>query len=144
MMSDDSVAIFLYFPTSQTSPKTDTSQIAKFMGPTGGPPGPCRPQMGPMFAPWTLLSGIYCNMAIPVSRPVTWHYTYAAHPFRCHTCGYMIRHPVTAHRTALCNDHINTEPCQLGLTNKSHTGWSQSIWIIEEWCVDISSVDDLY
>ena len=31
-------------------------QIAKFMGPTWGPPGSCRPQMGPMFAPWTLLS----------------------------------------------------------------------------------------
>ena len=33
------------------------TQIAKFMGPTWGPPGPCRPQMGPMLAPWTLLSG---------------------------------------------------------------------------------------
>ena len=33
-----------------------TSQIAKFMGPTWGPPGSCRPQMGPMLAPWTLLS----------------------------------------------------------------------------------------
>ena len=31
-------------------------QIAKFMGPTWGPPGPCRPQMGPMLAPWTSLS----------------------------------------------------------------------------------------
>ena len=30
--------------------------IAKFMGPTWGPPGSCRPQMGPMLAPWTLLS----------------------------------------------------------------------------------------
>ena len=38
------------------------SQIAKFMGPTWGPPGSCRPQMGPMLAPWTLLSGIlYCT-----------------------------------------------------------------------------------
>ena len=26
------------------------------MGPTWGPPGSCRPQMGPMLAPWTLLS----------------------------------------------------------------------------------------
>ena len=34
------------------------SQIAKFMGPTWGPPGSCRPQMGPMLAPWILLSGI--------------------------------------------------------------------------------------
>ena len=33
------------------------TQIAKFMGPTWGPPGPCRPQMGPMLAPWTLQSG---------------------------------------------------------------------------------------
>ena len=32
-------------------------QIAKFMGPTWGPHGSCRPQMGPMLAPWTLLSG---------------------------------------------------------------------------------------
>ena len=30
-----------------------TSQIAKFMGPTWDPPGSCRPQMGPMLAPWT-------------------------------------------------------------------------------------------
>ena len=34
------------------------SQIARFMGPIWGPPGSCRPQMGPMLAPWTLLSGI--------------------------------------------------------------------------------------
>ena len=33
------------------------SQIAKFMGPTWGPPGSCRPQMGPVLAPWTLLWG---------------------------------------------------------------------------------------
>ena len=32
-------------------------QIARLMGPTWGPPGSCRPQMGPMFALWTLLSG---------------------------------------------------------------------------------------
>ena len=35
-----------------------TSQIAKSMGPTWGPPGSCRPEMGPMLAPWTLLSGL--------------------------------------------------------------------------------------
>ena len=34
-----------------------TTQIAKFMGPTWGPPGSCRPQMGSMLAQWTLLSG---------------------------------------------------------------------------------------
>ena len=31
-------------------------QIAMFMGSTWGPPGSCRLQMGPMLAPWTLLS----------------------------------------------------------------------------------------
>ena len=31
-------------------------QIAKFMGPTWSPPRSCRPQMGSMLAPWTLLS----------------------------------------------------------------------------------------
>ena len=32
------------------------TQITQFMGPTWSPPGSCRPQMGPMLAPWTLLS----------------------------------------------------------------------------------------
>ena len=35
------------------------TQIIKFMGPTWGTPGSCRPQMGPMLAPWTLLSGTF-------------------------------------------------------------------------------------
>ena len=34
------------------------SQIARFMGPAWGPPGSCRPQMGPVLAPRTLLSGV--------------------------------------------------------------------------------------
>ena len=33
------------------------SQIAKFVWPAWGPPGPFRSQMGPMLAPWILLSG---------------------------------------------------------------------------------------
>ena len=35
-----------------------TSLMARFMGPIWGPSGANRTQMGPMFAPWTLLSGI--------------------------------------------------------------------------------------
>ena len=38
-------------------PYLDSTQITKFMAPTWGPPGSCRPQMGPMLAPWALLSG---------------------------------------------------------------------------------------
>ena len=36
-----------------------SSQIARLMGSTWGPPGSCRPQVGPMLAPWILLSGIW-------------------------------------------------------------------------------------
>ena len=36
---------------------TSAVQIARFMGPTWGPPGSCRPQVSPMLAPWTLRSG---------------------------------------------------------------------------------------
>ena len=39
---------------------TGTALIAKFMGPTWGPHGADRTQVGPMLAPWTLLSG-WCN-----------------------------------------------------------------------------------
>ena len=36
---------------------TTPSMIARFMGPTWIPPGSCRPQVGPIWATWTLLSG---------------------------------------------------------------------------------------
>ena len=36
-----------------------SSQIARLMGSTWGPPGSCRPQVGPMLPPWILLSGIW-------------------------------------------------------------------------------------
>ena len=49
--------------------------IAKLMGPTWGPSGSCRTQMGPMLVPWTLLSGnilaigltVRCDSAYPTS-----------------------------------------------------------------------------
>ena len=47
--------LYIRFYTSLK--KSITTQIVRFMGPTCGPPGTCRPQMGPMMTPWTLLSG---------------------------------------------------------------------------------------
>ena len=41
---------------TEIRPQTIRPQIAKFMGPTWGPPGSYRPQMGPILAPWILLS----------------------------------------------------------------------------------------
>ena len=42
-----------------------STQIAKFMVPTWGPSGSCRPQMGPMLAAWNLLSGYVCVTSPP-------------------------------------------------------------------------------
>ena len=39
-------------------PTYSISQIAKFTGPTCGPPGSCQPQMDPIWASWSLLSGL--------------------------------------------------------------------------------------
>ena len=47
-------------PVTQCTHVYCTLEPKRFMGPTWGPPGSCRPQVGPMFAPWTLLSGKGC------------------------------------------------------------------------------------
>ena len=52
-------------------------QIAKSMGPTWGPSGSCRPQMGPMLAPWTLLSDILSQS----QRCGTYHWLIARHQY---------------------------------------------------------------
>ena len=45
-------SIFLYVHLYRMHTHTNIyTQIAKFMGPIWGPPGSCRPQMGPMLAP---------------------------------------------------------------------------------------------
>ena len=67
--------VFAFAVISQHGDVAGT-QIMKFMGPIWGPPGSCRPQMGPMLAPWTLLSGksfllealfsLYCRYIVAV------------------------------------------------------------------------------
>ena len=51
-----------------------TTLIARFMGPTWGPSGADRTQVGPMLAPWTLLSGygcwLWCRGEVPRVFPV--------------------------------------------------------------------------
>ena len=46
------------------------TQTANFMGPACGPPGSCRPQMGPMLALGTLLSG-KCDVSVVSSTSDT-------------------------------------------------------------------------
>ena len=65
-----------------------SSQTAKFMGPTWGPPGSWRPQMGSMLPPWTLLSGVRMTpMVVPecveakLERPQWWSVQFPWRPF---------------------------------------------------------------
>ena len=51
-----------------------SSLIARFMGQTRGPSGADRTQVGPMLAPWTLLSGFGSGNGLVSSRQsaITW------------------------------------------------------------------------
>ena len=65
------------------------SQIAKFMGPTWGPPGTCRPQLGPMLAPWTLLLGISWKfIPLIMSCSQLWYNNSVTGSFINHWYGY--------------------------------------------------------
>ena len=46
----------------QRGPNRRYSLIARFIGPTWGSSGADRTQVGPMLAPWTLLSGLLCGV----------------------------------------------------------------------------------
>ena len=61
------------FPCHNIVMSIDMSLIARFMGPTWGPSGAYRTQVGPMMAPWTLLSGVCCSFIQRIaSVPFFW------------------------------------------------------------------------
>ena len=53
--------MYLHIRAQHISHLDSLTQIARFMGLTWGPPGADRTQVGPMLAPWTLLSGKACK-----------------------------------------------------------------------------------
>ena len=66
------IMLIPYFPFASFN-VSNSSQIARSLGPIWGPPGSCWPQMGPMLAPWTLLSGVlyFCQALLyPLSIDV--------------------------------------------------------------------------
>ena len=79
------------------------TQIAKFMGPRLGSPGSCRPQMGPMLAPWNLLWGIcyivsHClgqlfTFRLPVIKCTKWEKPSEAKK-RCSKCLVLYYSPI--------------------------------------------------
>ena len=67
------------------------SLIASFMGPTWGPSGADRTQLGPMLAPWTLLSGMTNNSNlhnVGLFRLNNWMLSLKS--FTSHNCSWMI------------------------------------------------------
>ena len=59
------------------------TQTTKFMGPTWGPPGSCPPQMCPLLAPWTLLSGnLWKLISVPPSLSLSFT-LYQAYDLNC-------------------------------------------------------------
>ena len=57
---DHHLMVCIFFQGKQCCGKCRCPQITQFMGPSWGPPGSCWPQMGPMLAPRTMLSGFLC------------------------------------------------------------------------------------
>ena len=55
-VTNDLISMVWCIPTT-TAIITTMTLIARFMGPTWGPSGADRTQVGPMLAPWNLLSG---------------------------------------------------------------------------------------
>ena len=53
------VRIYFHFHAVQGRYLKIHPRIARFIGPTWGPPGDDRTQVGPVLAPWTLLSGSF-------------------------------------------------------------------------------------
>ena len=79
------------------------SLIAKFMGPTWGPSGADRTQVGPMLAPWTLLSVI-------VSILPYYHWIHFPQFYSMSICKLIRIYIVTPYHSIKCRfgDGINT------------------------------------
>ena len=88
------------------------TKIANFMGPTWGPPGSCRPQMGPMLAPWTLLSGDAANSLLQILTFPSSHLIQSMH-LPCMTLKTALRPGVYLH----CLTWTASSPLRLLLLN---------------------------
>ena len=64
-----------YFNWVENNSGSPLPQIARFIGPTWAPSGSCRPQIGPMLAPWTLLSGTFRHDDVMTSMHFPRHRT---------------------------------------------------------------------
>ena len=75
----------MLLPLPLPLPTTNTL-IARFMGPTWGPSGADRTQVGPMLAPWTLLSGYYHYYLLTL----LYYYIYLYPMLRADSCFWLV------------------------------------------------------
>ena len=61
VIAGDSISIIYTHPHVHWDDQVKCTLISRFIGPTWGPSGADRTQMGPMLAQWTLLSGVVSN-----------------------------------------------------------------------------------
>ena len=97
------------------------TQIAKFMGPTCGPPGSCRPQMGPMLAPWTLPLGYvsyHVHFTSGTRVTATSHFNIMA--ALVHRVGM-----VCVLLLAVSAGTIESSTLKLGIMGDNRTGWTE-------------------
>ena len=73
------VATFVYVRRYSTKGCTESSLIARFMGPTWGPSGADRTHVGPMSAQWTLLSGVFSNTWLNTMPTYLWVRPFSNH-----------------------------------------------------------------
>ena len=85
-------------------------QISRFIGPTWGPPGSCWPQMGPMLAPWTLLSGTFSRWVIVASIGFSMRPTPASKVLLS-LCNMITRHIGSRKYKAHIADILQLIPC---------------------------------
>ena len=85
------------------------SLLVKFMGPTWGPSGADRTQVGPMLAPWTLLSGYTLSIRIISEEEITgWKARISYHIDDCLS-------NVITHSCPNLNGGLAKPPLKLGL-----------------------------
>ena len=124
------------------------TQIANFMGPTWGPPGSCRPQMGHMLAPRTFYQGtgtvffpVYSktnNGAIDVLVWDVWimHMCYRLSIYR-RTILHIIAHSTIMLKVNFLSHFELTKDTHTSPSLASYECLSRNIW--EKWQWDIGS-----
>ena len=89
------------------SPQNDHFHIAKFMGPTWGPPGSCWPQMGPM---------ILASRVDIASASMTWCLHESSQGSVCHS-GWCVGNEIISWDWSSLPSHYCSDWC--GLCNRS-------------------------